>query len=81
MGGRGEDLRAEEWKADVPTIGWVYDRSRSHVVCYLSGQGRPFSLKENDLESDTCWFRTGVDDAGGQRTHDHWRGIQAMTDL
>ncbi len=57
VGGRGEDLRAEEWKVDVPTIGWVYDRSRRHVVCYLSGLGRPFSLKENDLESDTCWFR------------------------
>ncbi len=27
------------------------------MVCYLSGLGRPFSLKENDLESDTCWFR------------------------
>ncbi len=55
-GGRREDLRAEEWKVDVPTIGWVY-ASQWLVVCYLSGLGRPFSLKENDLESDTCWFR------------------------
>ncbi len=57
VGGRGEDLRAEEWKVDVPTIGQVYNRSRRQVVCYLSGLGRPFILKENDLESDTCWFR------------------------
>ncbi len=56
VGGRGEDLRAEEWKVDVPTIGRVY-RSLRGLVCYLSGLGRPFSLKENDLGSDTCWFR------------------------
>ncbi len=56
VGGRREDLRAEEWKVDVPTIGRVY-ASRWPVVCYLSGLGRPFSLKEKDLESDTCWFR------------------------
>ncbi len=55
VGGRGEDLRAEEWQVDVPTIGRVY--LWLEVVCYLSGLGRPFSLKENDLESDTCWFR------------------------
>ncbi|KAK0431317.1 hypothetical protein EV421DRAFT_2041320 [Armillaria borealis] len=32
-------------------------RAEERVVCYLSGLGRPFSLKENDLESDTYWFR------------------------
>ncbi len=52
-----EDLRVEEWKVDVPTIGRVYAVSHMRVVCYLSGLGRPFSSKENDLESDTCWFR------------------------
>ncbi len=56
VGGRREDLRVEEWKVDVPTIGGVYMSCRL-VVCYLSGLGRPFSLKENDLESDKCWFR------------------------
>ncbi|KAK0491903.1 hypothetical protein EDD18DRAFT_1258433, partial [Armillaria luteobubalina] len=57
VGGRREDLRAEEWKVDVPTIGRVYNSSDDGVVCYLSGLGRPLSLKEDDLESDRCWFR------------------------
>ncbi|KAK0453066.1 hypothetical protein EV421DRAFT_647444 [Armillaria borealis] len=54
-GGPREDLRAEEWKLDVPTIGYVYRHAR--IVIYLSGLGRPLSLKEGDLESDRCWFR------------------------
>ncbi len=55
-GGPREDLRTEEWKLDVPTIGWVY-RLAYRVVIYLSGLGRPLGLKEGDLESDRCWFR------------------------
>ncbi|KAK0458126.1 uncharacterized protein EV420DRAFT_1309270 [Desarmillaria tabescens] len=55
MGGPGEDVRTEEWKLDVPTIGAVYDEA--HVVIYLSGLGRPLTLKEGDLESDRSWFR------------------------
>ncbi|KAK0224557.1 hypothetical protein EDD85DRAFT_940906 [Armillaria nabsnona] len=55
VGGPREDLRAEEWKVDVPTIGGVYDSA--NVVCYLSGLGRPLTLKEGDLESDRSWFR------------------------
>ncbi|KAK0481339.1 hypothetical protein IW261DRAFT_1562640 [Armillaria novae-zelandiae] len=54
-GGRREDLRAEEWRLDVPTIGEVYRSST--VVCYLSGLGRPLTLNEGDLESDRSWFR------------------------
>ncbi|KAK0232858.1 hypothetical protein IW262DRAFT_1500159 [Armillaria fumosa] len=54
-GGPREDLRVEEWKLDVPTIGAIYDLA--DVVCYLSGLGLPLSLKEGDLESDRCWFR------------------------
>ncbi|KAK0458754.1 uncharacterized protein EV420DRAFT_330307 [Desarmillaria tabescens] len=54
-GGPGEDMRAEEWKLDVPTIGAVYSQNR--VVWYLSGLGRPLSLKDGDLDSDRCWFR------------------------
>ncbi|KAK0491915.1 hypothetical protein EDD18DRAFT_1465671 [Armillaria luteobubalina] len=57
VGGRREDLREAEWKVDVPTIGRVYGWSHGDVMCYLSGLGRPFSLKEADLESDRCWFR------------------------
>ncbi len=55
-GGLREDLRIEEWKLDVPTIGWVYDAS-SKVVIYLSGLGLPLSVKECDLDSDRGWFR------------------------
>ncbi|KAK0506430.1 hypothetical protein EDD18DRAFT_31473 [Armillaria luteobubalina] len=54
-GGPREDLRVEEWKLDVPTIGAIYQDA--YVVCYLSGLGLPFTLKEGDLESDRCWFR------------------------
>ncbi|KAK0482800.1 hypothetical protein IW261DRAFT_1469758 [Armillaria novae-zelandiae] len=50
-----EDLRAEEWKLDVPTIGCMYKHPL--VVVYLSGLGRPVCLKEGDLDSDRCWFR------------------------
>ncbi|KAK0439149.1 hypothetical protein EV421DRAFT_1906161 [Armillaria borealis] len=55
-GGPKEDLRIEEWKLDVPTIGYLY-RAADVVVWYLSGLGRPLSLKAGDLDSDRCWFR------------------------
>ncbi|PBK60529.1 hypothetical protein ARMSODRAFT_922074 [Armillaria solidipes] len=54
-GGPQEDLRVEEWKLDVPTIGYVYNNVK--VVIYLSGLGQPLSLKDGDLDSDQCWFR------------------------
>ncbi len=54
-GGKREDLRAEEWKLDVPTIGSIYQESQ--VVIYLSGLGQALSLKKGDLDSDRCWFR------------------------
>ncbi|PBK73192.1 hypothetical protein ARMSODRAFT_1015985 [Armillaria solidipes] len=50
-----EDLRKEEWKVDVPTIGSIYRNAM--VVYYLSGLGRPFCLQPGDLESERCWFR------------------------
>ncbi len=53
-GGPSEDLRVEEWKLDVPTIGWVY--VTPWVVIYLSGLGQPLSLKDGYLDSDQCWF-------------------------
>ncbi|SJL05337.1 uncharacterized protein ARMOST_08704 [Armillaria ostoyae] len=66
-GGPREDLRVEEWKLDVPTIGAIYKNAR--VVCYLSGLGLPLSLKEGDLESDRCWFRRAwtVQEVGRER--------------
>ncbi len=51
-----EILRKEEWKVDLPMIGWVYHSARQ-VVCYLSGLGLPLSFKTNrDFEDDRCWF-------------------------
>ncbi len=66
-GGPREDLRVEEWKLDVPAIGFVYQSTR--VVIYLSGLGRPLSLNEGDLESDRCWFRRAwtLQEVGNQR--------------
>ncbi|KAK0498057.1 hypothetical protein EDD18DRAFT_1351897 [Armillaria luteobubalina] len=55
-GGKREDLCAEEWQLDVATIGYLYHVAEV-VVWYLSGLGRPLSLKEGDLDSDRSWFR------------------------
>ncbi|KAK0498911.1 hypothetical protein EDD18DRAFT_1376254, partial [Armillaria luteobubalina] len=55
VGGWREDLRIEEWKLDVPTIGNVYHEME--VVIYLTGLGRPLTLNKGDLESDRSWFR------------------------
>ncbi|PBK77599.1 hypothetical protein ARMSODRAFT_1012743 [Armillaria solidipes] len=67
-GGPREDLRVEEWKLDVPTIGAIYQRA--WVVCYLSGLGLRLSLKEGSLESDRSWFRRAwtVQEVGEHRT-------------
>ncbi|KAK0447580.1 hypothetical protein EV421DRAFT_2078547 [Armillaria borealis] len=69
-GGRGEHLRKEEWKLDVPTIGWVYDDPGAHVVCYFNGLGRPLSWPL-DFDSDRSWFRRAWTlqevGAGGER--------------
>ncbi len=54
-GGPREDLRMEEWRLDVPTIGRVYKDVK--VVIYLSGLGQPLRLKDSDLDSDRSWFR------------------------
>ncbi len=55
-GGKREDLRAEEWKVDVPTIGSLYRPPVRTVVYYLSGLGRPLSFKPGDLENERNWF-------------------------
>ncbi|KAK0471430.1 hypothetical protein IW261DRAFT_1612135 [Armillaria novae-zelandiae] len=54
-GGLRDDLYAEEWKLDGPTIGSVYDGQR--VVCYLNGLGRPLQLKMGYFDSERCWFK------------------------
>ncbi|KAK0437659.1 hypothetical protein EV421DRAFT_1907158 [Armillaria borealis] len=53
-GGLREDLRVQEWKLDVPTIGYVY--CFEDVYCYLSGLGRPFGVTQDYFDSDRCWF-------------------------
>ncbi|KAK0438814.1 hypothetical protein EV421DRAFT_2021134 [Armillaria borealis] len=55
-GGIREDLREEEWKVDVPTIGNVYGKAEK-VVNYLSGLGRPLSSNADDFGNDRCWFK------------------------
>ncbi|PBK90382.1 hypothetical protein ARMGADRAFT_1032424 [Armillaria gallica] len=51
-----EGLRVEEWRLDVPTIGYVYHIP--HVVhCYLSGLGLPLSMNEGNLDNERCWFK------------------------
>ncbi|KAK0229315.1 hypothetical protein EDD85DRAFT_776684, partial [Armillaria nabsnona] len=67
-GGQREDLHVEEWKLDVPTVGWVYICA-DQVVIYLSGLGQPLSFKDGDLESDQCWFRRAwtVQEVGKKR--------------
>ncbi|KAK0447594.1 hypothetical protein EV421DRAFT_1926398 [Armillaria borealis] len=54
--GTKEKLRLEEWKVDVPTIGWVYHEA-DQVVCYFNGLGRPLGLTLDYFESDRCWFK------------------------
>ncbi|PBK58933.1 hypothetical protein ARMSODRAFT_967318 [Armillaria solidipes] len=69
-GGRGEHLRKEEWKLNVPTIGRVYDDLDFPVMCYFNGLGRPLSLTP-DFNSDRSWFRRAWTlqevGAGGER--------------
>ncbi|KAK0458119.1 uncharacterized protein EV420DRAFT_1254343, partial [Desarmillaria tabescens] len=57
IGGQGEDMHAEEWKLDVPTIGAVYQTHHLSMVWYLNGLGWPLSLKEGDLDSNWSWFK------------------------
>ncbi|KAK0211928.1 hypothetical protein IW262DRAFT_1280238 [Armillaria fumosa] len=54
-GGPREELRMEEWRLDVPTIGSVYQQQK--VMIYLNGLGRPWRLKDGDLDSDRSWFK------------------------
>ncbi len=56
VGRQREDLRAKEWKVDVPTIGRVYLVLKP-TVYYFNGLGRPLRFKVGDFESDRSWFR------------------------
>ncbi|KAK0477509.1 hypothetical protein EDD18DRAFT_1469290 [Armillaria luteobubalina] len=53
---RREALRKEEWKVDLPIIGWVYHSARQ-VACYLGGLGLPMCFKDQHaFEDERCWF-------------------------
>ncbi|KAK0439068.1 uncharacterized protein EV420DRAFT_1202271 [Desarmillaria tabescens] len=52
---RGEALRIDEWKLDVPTIGYVYESS-VQMVCYLCGLGQPLSWAPAYLVGERSWF-------------------------
>ncbi len=62
-----EDLRKEEWKVDVPTIGAVYHEAKT-TVHYFSGLGRPFRI--GDLQSERHWLNRSwtLQELGGRRT-------------
>ncbi|SJL17027.1 uncharacterized protein ARMOST_20568 [Armillaria ostoyae] len=55
-GRKGKHLHKDEWKLDVPTIGYVYEEAYC-VVCYFNGLGRPLHLTVDYFESNRCWFR------------------------
>lgn len=56
-----EEMRIDEWRLDVPTIGSVYQlhpnlNKDTQVICYLNGLGRPLDF-DVDLTSNRSWFR------------------------
>ena len=53
-----EETRKEEWKLDVPTIGYIYQAQPRHRPCivYFNGLGLPFATSPELLESDRHWF-------------------------
>ncbi|KAF7797663.1 hypothetical protein EIP86_008863 [Pleurotus ostreatoroseus] len=55
-GGRikNERLKKEEYKTDVPTIGYVYERPKE-VVTYFSGLGLPF--RATKLDDERHWLK------------------------
>lgn len=66
-----EELRFEEWKLDVPTIGATYQLAM-RVVYYFSGLGRAFQV--GDLQSPRHWVNRAWT---LQETLDDQRGIIA----
>ncbi|SJL16385.1 uncharacterized protein ARMOST_19909 [Armillaria ostoyae] len=65
--GLREDLRMEEWRLDMPTIGAVYGGKT--VMTYLSGLGWPLRLKDGDLDSNRNWFRRAWTLQEGRHRH------------
>ncbi|SJL03716.1 uncharacterized protein ARMOST_07073 [Armillaria ostoyae] len=55
-GNENEELRTEEWKLDLPTMGYVYQEAK-RVVYNLSGLGMPLRSDAGDLNNNRCWFK------------------------
>ena len=53
-----DETRREEWKLDVPTIGYIYQGWPSSRPCivYFNGLGLPLDTSPHLLESDRHWF-------------------------
>ena len=53
-----EDIRKEEWRLDVPTIGHIYQGKPQSRPCvtYFNGLGLPLDTSPELLESDRHWF-------------------------
>lgn len=51
-----EVARQEEWKVDVPTIGYVYDSIRRPCIVYFNGLGMPLDTSRDTTESPRHWF-------------------------
>ncbi|EKM53751.1 uncharacterized protein PHACADRAFT_260246 [Phanerochaete carnosa HHB-10118-sp] len=52
-----EELRKEEWKLDVPTIGYVYSFQYRPCVTYFNGLGLPFDPSPRALASTRHWCK------------------------
>ncbi|GJE96095.1 hypothetical protein PsYK624_122880 [Phanerochaete sordida] len=52
---QGEALRAEEWRTDIPTIGYIYSHKLPCVI-YFNGLGLPLKLDEVTLHSERHWL-------------------------
>ncbi|GJE99069.1 hypothetical protein PsYK624_153100 [Phanerochaete sordida] len=52
-----EKLREEEWKLDIPTIGFIYSLRDVPCVTYFNGLGLPFDPSERALSSKRHWLK------------------------
>ncbi|GJE97547.1 hypothetical protein PsYK624_137680 [Phanerochaete sordida] len=51
-----EALWVEEWKLDVPTIGYIYSIPRKPCITYFNGLGLPFDSRPETRASDCHWL-------------------------
>ncbi|EKM56419.1 uncharacterized protein PHACADRAFT_194031 [Phanerochaete carnosa HHB-10118-sp] len=53
---KDETQRQEEWKLDVPTIGYTYSRPSTPCIIYFNGLGLPLDTSPAVLGSTRQWF-------------------------